>query len=357
MKRVVACLLLAAGCDVTTGQQTHAIVGGQLDPDDLSIVAVVARRTQCNQPSVGIQCTATVIGEQVALTAAHCVTQDAAGTLEVYIGAHVGDPGGRFLLVDDVMRHPAFDDETHAYDIALLHLAERTIVPPVDLPLARLDDSSVGARTRVVGYGVTQAGVLADGQRRETTMLVSAVDAHTFTATPDPGNSCGGDSGGPVFVATPTGEQLLGVTSAGDPLCATRAVATRVDVALDFIRTYVLSPPLIAPATIDPAETCTAMCSTSAECPAAMVCDLGRCHLAGALPASYHDTCTQDADCDGTCAQLSPNECRCAIACSMVGGPGSPGDDDTCNASGRSSWLVLLALAFMVRRSRRRTAV
>lgn len=358
MTRAVACLLLAAGCDVAITEHGQPIIGGELDTRDESVVAIVSRRTQCNQTSFDVECTGTVIGAQVVLTAAHCLAPGAVGTLEVYVGPRVGEPTGRFILVDDAVRHPQFDDATHAYDLGLVHLAERAPAPPVDLPAAQLDDSYVGARARVVGYGVTATGTIADGQRRQTTMQVSAVAALTFTAAPDPGNSCGGDSGGPVFVATPTGEQLLGVTSAGDPLCMARAVDARVDAAAsDFILTYLVAPPVIAAPAIELADTCTATCATTADCPASLACQAGHCVLAGTLPASYHATCASDAECGaGTCARVTPDECRCAVACGP-GGPGGPGGggDNSCNASGRSSWLVLLAIGVTMRRSRRRT--
>lgn len=355
MIRATAWVLLAAACDATTSTQSSAIVGGSADTGDPAVVAIVARRTQCNQASIGVQCTGTVVADRVVLTAAHCVVPDATGTYEVYMGPSVGDPSGRFILVDDAVRHPQFDDATHAYDFALVHLADSAQVPPVALPSVTLDSTYVNAQARIVGYGVAAPMMIADGIKRDTTMLVSAVDAQTFTATPNPGNSCGGDSGGPVFVQTGSGEQLLGVTSSGDAQCATNAIDARVDTALGFIQTYLASPPTFPPPTIDPADTCTATCTKAADCPAQMTCEVGRCRFPGSLPASYHAACTQDSECGtGTCAQLTPDDCRCTMPCASMGGPGTPGGHDSCNVGGGGSWLSLLALAFTVRRSRRR---
>jgi hypothetical protein len=158
-----------------------------------------------------------------------------------------------------------------------------------------------------------------------------------------------------VFVKTPTGEQLLGITAAGDATCMTRATDARVDTAVsDFILPYLQSPPVIGSPTIELADTCTATCSQRSECPAGMACQGGQCQLAGALPASYHATCASDAECgDGMSARVTPDECRCAVAC--ISGPGPGGEDqEECNASGRTSWLALLAVALSGYTSRRR---
>ncbi len=119
-----------------------------------------------------------------------------------------------------------------------------------------LDASSVGASARVVGFGTVTAVAIADGERRTGTMQISAVDPLTFTATPLPSNTCGGDSGGPVFV----GDQLVGVTIAGDPTCKVRATNARLDISIDdFVRPYVNAPvpsvpPLGAPPCMKPGD-------------------------------------------------------------------------------------------------------
>ena len=237
----IAGLALAVGCGVTTAEQEQAIVGGTPDPADEAVVAIV-ERPLCSTEAT-IACTGTLIAPQIVLTAAHCMPPGA--TREVHVGSPVG--AGQFVDMVDAIRHPRFDDATHAYDLAIVRLAEPVSVPPVALPTGTLDASFAGATVRVVGYGVVSAGAIADGERRTGTMAIEAVDALTFTATPAPSNTCGGDSGGPVFVAVGAGEQLLGVTAAGDPTCTTRAVDGRVDISVaDFIQPY-LDMPVPAP--------------------------------------------------------------------------------------------------------------
>ncbi|MGE5185215.1 MAG: S1 family peptidase [Acidobacteriota bacterium] len=245
--------VVLAGCAATTGEAQQAIVGGSADGSDDAVVAVVERPV-CSD-AFTITCSGTLVAPQVVLTAAHCVTP---GTpLEVHVGTPVGS--GQFIAVTDAIRDPMFDDATHAYDLAILQLAEPASASPVPVPTATLDASFVGATARIVGFGVDAPGALADGQRRAGTMQIASVDAYTFTAMPAPSNTCGGDSGGPVFVTTGGGEQLLGVPVAGDALCSANAIDGRVDVSVaDFVQPYVdapvpAGPPPSAPPCMTPA--------------------------------------------------------------------------------------------------------
>ncbi len=209
-----------------------AIVGGTPSTDD-AVVAFVERPACSDEFTV--TCSGTLVAPQVVLTAAHCVVGKTG--LEVHVGAPVGS--GAFIAVTETVVHPMFDDASHAYDIAIVRLAEPAGVTPIALPTATLGASSIGTSARVVGFGVVGAGEVADGERRTGTMQISAVDPLTFTATPSPSNTCGGDSGGPVFV----GDQLLGITIAGDPTCKVRATNARVDISIDdFVRPQIQAP-------------------------------------------------------------------------------------------------------------------
>lgn len=204
-----------------------AIVAGAPSTDD-AVVAFVERPVCSDEFTV--TCSGTLIAPQVVLTAAHCVVGNP--TLEVRVGT-------KFVAVVDAIPHPSFDDATHAYDIAIVRLASPVDVTPHALPATMLDSNAVGMMARIVGYGVTAAGAVTDGMQRDGTMQVSAVDTLTFTTLPSPSNSCGGDSGGPVFI----GDELVGVTISGDPTCMVRALNARVDVSVaDFIQAYVDAP-------------------------------------------------------------------------------------------------------------------
>lgn len=376
---LLALALAAVGCaGRPAGIERAAIVGGSDDAGDGAVVALVDRRTSCEQSSVHIVCTGTLIAPRVVLTAAHCLQEQGTdGTWEVYVGSPVaGDAAGRFVAVTATAVDPAWDRTTHAFDLALLQLSDDAGMTPVPLATAPLPASLVGATVRVVGYGETMVGVQPDGMRRQATLQVASIDADTFRADAAPGNSCGGDSGGPVLGDAGAGEQLLGVTVAGDVSCTAYADQARVDVAMaDFIQPF-LDATAAAPAgrpagAIDAGALCRTSCASDADCPAALVCEPATadwpatCSLSEAPPVAYGAVCAHDSDCGGgaSCARLWPDgadACRCATSCAggppPIGGGGGTGGGHGCAVGGDDAgpwWTLVLALAVIAARRRR----
>jgi V8-like Glu-specific endopeptidase len=389
--RYVAPLLLAStvGCAPSApGTRQAAIAGGTIDGADGEVVALLDRRTRCDQPGVRIVCSGTLIAPRVVLTAAHCLReQGVGGSWEVYFGAPVGgDAQGRFVVVTDTVTHPAWNDQTHEFDLALVRLADAAPVAAAPFAQTALPSSLVGATVRAVGYGTTAPGSDPDGQRRQATLRVSSLDANVFAADAVAGDSCGGDSGGPVFADLGAGEELVGVTVSGDVACQTNAVQARVDVAVaDFVQPY-LDATAAAPAgrpggTIAAASLCQSACASAADCPDALVCApatgdrQATCAVDPAAPVAYGALCAHDADCGGggggagggSCARLWPDgadACRCAQPCAGVpppiggGGGGGRGGCSLAGHAGGSPFAALLvvAAAALMRRRRRAAA-
>jgi len=354
-----------AGCRVEPAAVAReAVVGGELDPGDPAVVALVARRARCEEQDVSLLCTGTVVAPRVVLTAAHCLDvfgED--GQYEVYLGSRLGSGDGRFALVVSARRHPAYDPVTHEHDLALLRLAVPVEVEPVALPAGSLEPVP-GQSLRVVGFGAAAAGELAGGEKRWGWMSISEVTATGVRSAPGPGMSCTGDSGGPVLVTVDGRERLLGVSASGDPGCRTYAFNVRVDAAAaagDFILPFLLESESAPSGYGDTSTTATGFCASECagpqDCPAGLACvageaGAGRCMLLSLREGSFGKVCGADAECSGgSCARLLPegtDACRCFRPCS--GTPGAGG----CAASGGADVLLAAAALWLLAAARRR---
>ncbi|MCB9665703.1 MAG: trypsin-like serine protease [Alphaproteobacteria bacterium] len=173
-----------------------------------------------------VGCTGTLVAPDVVLTAGHCVGEISHVMLD---GTNwLAEEGAEFIEVVEQRAHPWLD-------IAVLILAEDSAVPPRAIAQDCVVDGYLREESEVVvvGFGAT------DGRgRRQTSRLHEGT---TVVQTPDcsereidglvtgclrgvpegselgaGGNgvdACFGDSGGPLYLPTPLGTFLVGVTS------------------------------------------------------------------------------------------------------------------------------------------------
>jgi V8-like Glu-specific endopeptidase len=354
----VLLLLVTGACGVppapSPGVQRQAITGGVLEPGSPAVVAIVPVSPLCGEPDEAspVLCTGTLVAPRVVLTAAHCVeSPDVSQVLSVVFSPEPSRalPAERVRVLEG-RPHPGFNAVEN--DIGVLILAEDAPVAPVPLAGVALPADVVGRTLRVVGFGLDDEG--RTGSRRSGTARVTAVEPGTFSIAASPGMSCGGDSGGPLFLEAEGAERLVGVTSYGDPAC-TRGTNMRVDVHAAFLQD-ILDDVARAPPTrplFEPAvDACTARCQGHADCPLGMACvtrpDGERsCAVAGLEAGRFGVDCT-GTDGDRLCVKAGET-CRSWLPCEGAepedeeGGGGCGVTRDGGGAAGM--FVVLLALA------------
>jgi trypsin len=220
--RGLAALLLAVAAGIAGAQlpgRAQAMVGGAPPaPGEFgrSVVMILG--------SSGTACTATAIGRDVLLTAAHCVQPGADYKL---LGSEPGQPPALKTIVR-IERHPQFDikrlfNHLATADVALIKLAEPL---PARISPALIAGGSetvaVGDSLVVAGYGVTVRGDgRTGGTARAATLVVTGQPGPLQIRLFDPVSkglsaglgACSGDSGAPAFRTSGAGPAILGVVS------------------------------------------------------------------------------------------------------------------------------------------------
>jgi MYXO-CTERM domain-containing protein len=332
---LVACVLTLLGCAPAPASLGPGALTDAVEHEgDPGIVAIV----ESASPTV-LRCTGALVTVRVVLTAAHCFEGLEPQARAVFVGPVLGGPGTLVPIVD-VELHPE-RSELADHDLALVLLDDAVPVDPLRLPGAVPLEPALPAR--LVGYGVTGPDAADATRKREGRAVIGEVLEDQLVLAGDPSLPCHGDSGGPVLVPGPAGEELAAVISRGDRSCASLARAARVDVDLDAFVQPALAAwepgaiPAGAPCVDDElcegglclaaadepgSRFCGARCEGPAGCAAPLACDPeGLCRYPFPSPGAVGATCTAHEDCvRGDCLA---ERGVCGVRC-------VPGDEGAC---------------------------
>lgn len=237
--RLLALSLLLTLIALAVPASASAIVGGETTQRDWPHMAAMEYRDDDGE--WGLRCGASLIRQDVILTAAHCVDAEDGGTIPAdrfrfLLGTKKRSSGGERIAAVKVLEHPSWDEtDGMAGDVALLKLARpstlgRTIRLGEDADEPRWQP---GAPAVVTGWGTEfyMSPSVPDDLKEAEVPIVSDAgcqQSYEFTLGFDPatnvcaGNqtggedSCQGDSGGPLHVQDASGAWILvGVVSYG----------------------------------------------------------------------------------------------------------------------------------------------
>jgi endonuclease G len=217
-------------------------------------------------------CSGTLIAPDVVLSAGHCAEGEQVAS--VLLGATESDGPGEEIAVVRAAWYPGWRD---SYDLSVLVLEHASSIRPRPVATGCVMDSGTLDRAPVtlVGFGATTergddlntqlmegAATIVDADCSSRGCIPAINPGGEFVAGGDGVDSCFGDSGGPVYLATAAGAILAGVVSRGldgaATPCGGGGIYVRPDAVLDWIEETAGRPVERAtcapPATADPAE-------------------------------------------------------------------------------------------------------
>jgi secreted trypsin-like serine protease len=212
---------------------TLRIAGGQECSEPPPAVAIVASKTG--------YCSGTFITSRDVLTAAHCIPASGQEMAVVISGFSAKTTKAR--------KHPLYSSFGFSpYDVAVVTIGEDAPVSPV--PIEASVDVREGDTVVLYGFGLDQDGqdvvqrVKAGGEALKATHLdVHGVSSNSVETVSAGGDSCSGDSGGPLLLKGSNGQYgIVAVVRAGPNICEADSgyPSDNTNLQFDSVRDFVL---------------------------------------------------------------------------------------------------------------------
>ena len=257
--------LTVASIGTVKPPMAEAIIGGVRDATTSDVVVAL------HQVGYLPSCSGTLIAPTWVVTAAHCVWDDTLGTVTPYfsqlrISTSSGFSGANTASspIRGIAVHPNYSNWRTGYDIALIKVDD--VFGGKFSPLASAAEirafsdsfssviasgfgrtSNDGATSRIaleISLTLLSPGTCSNSLPSEFLLLSQTIlcaNGSSIAAV------CNGDSGGPLFLKTPTGRKLAGATSFGsDPCTLSRTKYTNVSSYLAFLNSYGVALPVSA---------------------------------------------------------------------------------------------------------------
>lgn len=234
------------------------IVNGERTTDFLQVGAIMAYSDDYGGYSF---CSATLIHEKWAITAAHCLeaaSEYASYGSDIYfvMGDNLYSDGGIYdydVAVDWIL-HPEYGGTNGyiQYDIGVMELETGfPDIEPIALNEAPPEEDWSGVVFDYVGWGVTADNQQDSGVKRTAAIPYYDADEQFIYAYDSDSNLCSGDSGGAGLLPLEDGTYAIagvnsfvfGVQSSQTSCVGGGSGATRIDSNFAWIREYVPEPP------------------------------------------------------------------------------------------------------------------
>jgi secreted trypsin-like serine protease len=236
-----------AGTAVAGSVPAQSIVGGEpADPQRYPATGMVIRRVPGGQ---FLNCTATLIAPDIAVTAAHCIPLPYPGVgLEFSLDLDGRDGFDDKIPVLFAHAHPDYRAQrtdtlelTNAADLGVLILATpiTSVVPEQIDGEPDVAELRSGMQLELVGYGVTKSTSNdPSGLKQQAMVTIDRAEQFELNTTIQGPQPCYGDSGAPLFTVGTGPRRLIGVVSrayGAITTCDSGAIVTRLVPYSDWI--------------------------------------------------------------------------------------------------------------------------